>query len=132
MHEMFARNLAAIFGLIGVLSAWPVLASGDAANGEKIFRKCGNCHTIVLDVHGLGPSLVGVVGNRPGQAPGFQYSNGMTTFAESGAVWDDATLDVFLTKPRRLVKGTRMAFRGLKKDQDRADVIAYLKQLQSR
>ncbi len=130
MRQGAARGLAAFVGLIGALGGWPAMAGGDAVKGEKIFQKCGACHTSVPGVHGLGPSLVGVVGNRPGQAPGFRYSKGMVAFAESGAVWNAATLDAFLTRPRRLVKGTKMAFPGLKKDQDRADVIAYLEQLQ--
>ena len=132
MKEGVAWSVAALVGLIGMLGAGPTMAGGDAAKGEKVFQKCGACHTSVPGVHGFGPSLVGVVGNRPGQAAGFRYSKGMVAFAESGAVWDETTLDVFLTRPRRLVKGTRMAFPGLKKEQDRADVIAYLEQLQAK
>ena len=130
MREVITRRLAAIVGLIGIGVAWPAMAGGDAAKGEKVFQKCGACHTSVPGIHGLGPSLAGVVGNRPGQSSGYRYSKGMTAFAETGAVWDEATLDTFLAKPRRVVKGTRMAFPGLKNDEDRADLIAYLEQLQ--
>ena len=73
----------------------------------------------------MGPSLHGVFGRTAGTEEGFKYSDAMK---ESGIVWSEETLDVYLTKPKDMVPGTRMAFPGLKDEQDRADIIAYLKE----
>ncbi|NCW66550.1 MAG: cytochrome c family protein, partial [Rhodobacteraceae bacterium] len=70
-----------------------------------------------------GPSLYGVVGRAAGSIEGYKYSKAM---AGSGLVWDAETLDAYLTNPKKYLKGTKMAFAGLKKEKDRADVIAYL------
>lgn len=113
--------LAAGFFLLGSQAA---LAEGDAANGEKIFRKCHACHSIEAGKNKVGPSLHGVVGRTAGTEEGFRYSDAMKN---SGIVWDEQTLNTFLTKPKALVPGTRMSFPGLKDEQDRLDVIAYLK-----
>ncbi len=104
------------------------LAAGDAASGKKVFKKCKQCHTLEVGKTKIGPSLAGVVGRRPGTVEGFKYSQAMIDFGAAGNVWDEATLDVYLTKPRNLVKKTKMAFPGLKKESDRADLIAYLAQ----
>jgi len=99
-------------------------AAGDAANGEKIFAKCKACHTVEAGKNKIGPSLAGVVGRKAGTAEGFNYSDAMKN---SGLTWDEATLDTYLTGPKKLVPGTKMAFPGLPNEQDRLDVIAYLK-----
>lgn len=104
------------------------LAAGDAAKGEKIFRKCRQCHTVEPEKVKIGPSLAGVVGRRPGSVEGFGYSNDMIQFGAAGNVWSTDTLDVYLTKPRGLIKKTKMVFPGLRKEEDRADLIAYLAQ----
>lgn len=102
---------------------------GDPVNGEKIFYKCGACHATARGVNTIGPSLWGVVGSRPGQAPGFGYSTGMRKFAAEGAVWDETTLDEFIRRPPRLVRGTTMPFSGIRDPKDRRDLIAYLRRL---
>lgn len=103
-------------------------ADGDAVKGKKVFKKCKACHTVDKDGKNLvGPNLFHIVGKKAAQREGFKYSSAM---AESGLTWDEATLDVYLTKPKALVPKTKMTFVGLKKDKQRADVIAYLKTLQ--
>lgn len=102
---------------------------GDPAKGEIVFYKCGSCHTTVRDVHAQGPSLVGVFGRSPANAPGYRYSGAMKSFAQSGALWDETTLDRFIQRPPRVVKGTTMPFSGVRDPQDRRDLIAYLQQL---
>ena len=104
-------------------------ADGDAVAGEAVFKKCAVCHTVESGKHKIGPGLLGVVGRTPGTADGFKLSSAMKSFGESGQVWDEATLDRYLTNPRAVVKGTRMAFPGLKDTADRDNVIAYLKSL---
>ena len=94
------------------------------AKGEKVYKKCKACHALEEDKHKVGPSLAGIVGKPAGAAEGYKYSKAM---AESGLVWDEATLDGYLEKPRSFLKGTKMSFAGLKKEDDRANLIAYLK-----
>ena len=112
------------------VAASPVIAfaqDGDVAEGEKVFRKCAACHTVEEAKNKVGPTLIGVIGRQPGTVGDFKYSKGMVEFGE-GKVWDDALLAEYLENPRKVVKGTRMAFAGLKKPEERANVIAYLKQ----
>lgn len=98
--------------------------SGDAANGEKIFAQCKACHVAEPGVNRVGPSLHGVVGRKSGSVAGFNYSKANK---ESGVTWNEDVLFTYLEAPQKFMPGTRMAFAGLKKPQDRADVIAYLK-----
>lgn len=120
-----ARNLFARSGEQKVASR----TAGDPANGEKVFYKCGACHTTVPGVNAQGPSLVGVFGSRPAQAPGFGYSSAMREFAASGIIWNAETLDQFIRRPGRYVRGTSMPFSGIRDPKDRRDLIAYLSSL---
>ena len=107
------------------LSATPALASGDVAAGEKVFKKCKACHVVDAEKHKTGPHLVNIMGRAAGSADGYKkYSDAMKS---SGIVWNEETLDGYLEKPKAYLKGTRMAFAGLRKEKDRANVIAYLK-----
>jgi cytochrome c len=107
--------------------AGPALADGDAAAGEKVFNKCKACHTVEAGKNKVGPSLHAIIGRQPAAVEGFKYSGAMQEFG-AGHVWDEATLSSYLESPKDVVKGTKMAFVGLKKEDDREDVIAYLKQ----
>ena len=106
-----------------VLLAAPVVA-GDAARGEKVFRRCKACHYMDKEKNKTGPHLVDIIGRAAGAVEGYQYSKAM---AGSGLVWDDTTMAGFLTKPEKYLNGTKMKFVGLRKSSDIADVIAYLK-----
>ena len=117
---------AATLGFVLAASAAPAFAAGDAANGAKVFKKCKACHVVDSAKNKVGPSLQGVGGRVPGTVGGFKYSSAMTGFGGTGAVWDAATLNTFLTKPKSLVPRTKMSFPGLKSQSDRDDVIAYL------
>lgn len=100
-------------------------AAGDAAAGKKVFKKCKACHVVEKEQNRTGPHLVNLFGRTAGTVEGYKkYSKAMKN---SGIVWDEVTLDAYLTAPKKYLKGTRMAFAGLKKEADRADVIAYLK-----
>lgn len=103
-------------------------ADGDAAKGEKVFKKCAACHAVGPDAKNkVGPELNGIVGRSWGVVEGFKYSKGLLEMAD-GKVWDEETLEVYLKKPKDLIPKTKMSFAGLKKDDDRANVIAYLAQ----
>jgi len=107
----------------------PLLASADPAKGEAVFKKCAACHTNdASSGNKVGPGLWNVV-NRPVAAhEGFKYSGAMTEFAQGGSVvWDYEHLSNFLAAPKKYIKGTAMGFAGLKKIEERADLIAYLR-----
>ena len=100
------------------------LAAADAVRGEKVFRKCVACHTVEQGGRRkTGPNLWGIVGAPVGAREGFRYSKAMLAF---GGTWTLDRLDAYLAKPRGFVKGGSMSFAGLKREQDRADVIAFL------
>lgn len=101
--------------------------TGDAAKGEKAFRKCKACHMVGEDAKNkVGPVLNGVLGRQMGTGADFNYSAAMVEMGEAGEVWSPDNLDVFLTKPKDFLKKTKMAFAGLRKDAERENVIAYL------
>lgn len=100
-----------------------LLASADVAKGEKVFGKCKACHKLEDGANGTGPHLFAVVG-RPVAAVGeFNYSAALTTL---GGDWTPEALSGFLANPKKYAAGTKMSFGGLKKDTDRANLIAYL------
>jgi cytochrome c len=105
----------------------PLLASADAAAGEVVFKKCASCHTIDSGgANKVGPNLYGVVGRGMGTHEGFNYSAGMKEFA-AGKTWDYESLSQFITKPKAYIKGTSMGFAGVAKPDERANLIAYLR-----
>lgn len=100
--------------------------AADPVHGKQVFAKCAACHSVGQNARrGIGPELNGVIGRKAGTAPGYRYSAAMR---RSGLTWDAETLSRFLQSPSKVVPGTRMAFPGLSKPEDRADVIAYLAQ----
>lgn len=120
---MTSRFLIAATALIAVPAA-AQMPVGNAAAGEKTFVQCKTCHVVDKGVNRVGPSLWGVVGRKSGTVPGYKYS---AANLKSGAVWTEATLFKYLEAPMKFMPGTKMAFGGLKKPEDRANVIAYLK-----
>ena len=106
-----------------------LLASANIENGQKVAKKCAACHT--FDQGGankVGPALYDIVNRAMGGVGGFGYSSALTAFGE-GKVWDYESLNGFLWKPKKYMKGTAMGFAGIKKAQDRADLVAYLRSL---
>jgi cytochrome c len=117
----FISQLVLIFSL--TLFRAPALAE-DVAKGEKVFKRCKACHYADKEKNKTGPYLVDVIGRKAGSIDGYKYSKAMR---ESQLVWDDATLTAYLKAPKKFLKGTKMAFAGLKKEADIKNVIAYLK-----
>lgn len=100
---------------------------GDVEAGEKVFRKCQACHMVGPDAKTrVGPVLNGIVGRDAATYEGFKYSDAMQKAAADGLVWTPEELGAFLEKPKDYIKGTKMTFAGLRKEEERRDVIAYL------
>jgi len=115
-----------------ILATTPALGfaqdvEGDAEAGEKVFRKCKACHAVGEGAENkIGPVLNGVVGRDVASNPDFKYSDALTEIGGAGTAWTPEELSAFLEKPRDYAKGTKMAFAGLRKEDDRMNVIAYL------
>jgi cytochrome c len=107
------------------LATAPSRADGDADKGKKVFAKCMACHTLEAGKNKVGPSLHGIIGRKSGSIEGFSYSDAMKN---ANLTWDEETLDKYLAAPKKEVPGNKMAFPGLPKEDDRKNVIAYLKQ----
>lgn len=102
------------------------------AKGENVYKKCKACHAVGPDAkHKVGPHQNDLFGRVAGTIDGFKFSKAMIAAGEAGLVWTDESLAAFLGKPKSYVKKTKMSFSGLKKDEDIAAVIAYLKTFDS-
>lgn len=128
-----SRFPKAVLAGIGALVASLVPAAAqdaahDATMGEKVFARCKACHAVGEDAkHRVGPHLNDLFGRAAGSLGDFKYSPAMAKAGEGGLVWDEQTLAEFVAKPKDLVKGTKMAFAGLKKEDEIANLTAYLK-----
>jgi cytochrome c len=119
-------NLIAVALTISTLAHGTAFAA-DASSGEKIFKsQCSICHSNQPGRNATGPSLFGVVGRQTGRVDGFHYSEANV---KSHLTWDPPTLDKYLASPKAVVPGTIMPYPGLKDDEKRADLIAYLQTL---
>ena len=103
-----------------------LMAMGDIAVGEKVFKKCAACHSIIKGgKNNIGPALWNVVGRKTGAITDYKYSKALASFDKE---WTFEELNGYLIKPAKWIKGTKMAFAGLRKEKDRASVIKYLNQ----
>ncbi len=120
-------RLLTLVASVGMAGGAAAQETGDAAAGEKIFRKCMACHTIEDGAaNRVGPNLHNVVGRVAGSVAGFAYSDAVVTAGTNGLIWTPEELSTFLEDPKTHLPGIKMTFAGLKKAQDRADVVAYL------
>ncbi len=105
----------------------PLLAEGDPAQGEVLYRPCRACHMIGDGaVHRVGPHLNGIIDRVIGAVPGYDFSDDLVNAGADGRVWDADALDRFMAGPRDYFPRTRMVFRGVRDEQDRLDLIAYM------
>jgi len=103
-----------------------LMAMGDLATGEKVFKKCAACHSIIKGgKNNIGPALYNVVGRKVGAVDEYKYSKALSAY---GKEWTFEELNGYLIKPAKWIKGTKMAFAGLRKEKDRASVILFLNQ----
>ncbi len=103
-----------------------LMALGDIATGEKVFKKCAACHSIIKGgKNNIGPALYNVVGRKVGSISDYKYSKALSGYEKE---WSIEELNGYLIKPAKWIKGTKMAFAGLRKEKDRASVIKYLNQ----
>jgi cytochrome c len=108
---------------ISAAAAGQACADGDPVKGEKVFLKCKACHEIATDRNKVGPTLQGVLGRKAGSVGGFKYSEAMLN---SQVVWDAETIADYVEKPKEFIAGNKMAFAGLKKEDDIEDLIAFI------
>ncbi|HDZ75245.1 MAG TPA: cytochrome c family protein, partial [Aurantimonas coralicida] len=122
----FPKLLLATGAIVGFLAS-PALGAGDADAGKKVFNKCRACHAVGEGAaNKIGPQLNELFGRAAGGLADYKYSPAMMKAGEDGVVWGEATLLDFLADPKGFVSGTKMGFAGLKKEDDRDNVIAYL------
>ena len=98
--------------------------AADKEKGKRVYNICKACHALKAGKNKIGPTLHGIMGRKAGTVAKFKYSNAMKN---SGLTWDEETLRKYLTKPRKFLKGTRMSFGGIKRDNDMDNLIAFLK-----
>lgn len=118
---------APAFAQAAATGAAPSFSSlrGNPAAGERVFAQCRACHVTDKGVNRVGPSLHGIVGRKSGSVPGFRYSKANQS---ANIVWTEENLFKYLENPRQFIPGTTMAFAGIRNPQQRADLIAYLRQ----
>lgn len=101
---------------------------GNAAEGEKLWRECARCHSLGDGAKNrVGPQLNGIFGRRAGSEEGFNYSNGLTRMGKDGLVWEFDLLDRYVENPKAFASDTRMAYKGMKDETDRANLLAFLR-----
>lgn len=123
------RQIALLRAAMLLAGSGSAPAANDAENGEKIFRNWAACHGVEPDKKNLESSPYGIIGRTAGTADGYNFSRAMAAYGQSGIAWAADTLDTYLQAPRKVVPGTKMSFPGLRRGQERSDVIAYLQGL---
>ncbi|SIO04971.1 sulfide dehydrogenase (flavocytochrome c), cytochrome c subunit [Rhodovulum sp. ES.010] len=134
MREVLVLGLALALGGAGQAQAQGSAAPiGDAERGAEIWVFCSGCHEIGRDAElGIGPPLTGIFGRRAASVEDFPYSKSMRRMGNDGLVWTLRTLDAYIAHPTALVSGTRMSFDGLEDPQERADLLAFLRDFSDR
>ena len=135
-----AMSALAAAGLLSVTVAANAWADGDAEKGKRVFNKCKSCHELTAEKNKIETAevrrlelgvqeLVGILGRKSGSVAGFKYSSAMQN---ANIVWDEKTIDTYITDPKKFVPGNKMVLAPIKDEGQRADLIAYLKQQQKK
>lgn len=119
-------RIAGIVAAIVILSPMAAMAQ-DAEAGKKVFNRCKACHDVETGKNKVGPHLDGIIGRTAGSLPDFAYSDAMKEAGAKGIVWDEANITAYMTDVKGFIPNNKMAFAGLKKPEDIANLIAYLK-----
>ena len=120
----FIKSFLILAGLITLILIFSIAYAADPVKGRKVFKKCVACHSLQEGKNKMGPPLNNLLGRKAGSVDGYKYSKAMKN---SGVIWDEESLDKFLTKPRKFIPKTKMSFRGIKKKSLRDDLISFLK-----
>lgn len=118
----------ALLPVLLLATAAPAFAD-DAEAGAKVFNKCKACHAADEEKNKVGPHLVGIIDRPVASVEGFKYSDAMKALGEAGDVWSVEALTEYLRAPKKVVPGTKMAFAGLRKEEDEENLIAYFESL---
>ena len=130
MRPMFKKSVGVTVLVLSLFSDAASALEGDAKSGADLFKNCRACHEVGPDAKTkLGPVLNGIVGRKAGSIEGFSYSPANKKAGEDGWVWTEENLMKYLANPREAMPGNRMAYAGMADEQDRGDIIAYLKTL---
>lgn len=121
------RAMITLLALLAVPAAAQAQTAGDAAKGEKVFAKCKACHVADAETNRVGPHLKGVIGRNVASVADYKYSPAMLEFGKANPVWTDELFIKYIEDPKAMVPKTKMVFPGLKKEDERADLLAYLK-----
>jgi cytochrome c len=124
VEQVSTSSISSTEAVEKVIDIAALMALGDVTSGEKIFKKCAACHSINKGgKHKIGPALYNVVGRKVGGVEDYKYSKALAAYEKD---WTFEELNGFLIKPAKHIKGTKMAYAGLRKEADRASVIKYL------
>ena len=118
------KYILIIIGMIIIILTVSIANTADTVKGKKVFKKCVACHSLEEGKNKIGPPLNNLLGRKAGSVKGYKYSKAMKN---SGVVWNEESLDKFLTKPRKFIPKTKMSFRGIKKKSLRDDLISFFK-----
>lgn len=128
MKSKYCFAIAVVVALSGFSA--PAFADGDAKRGEALFKRvCRACHTVEGDQNRVGPYLAGVWERPVASAKGYHYTKAMRAYGDELGKWNEAAMEAFLMNPRKTVKGTRMAYAGIREPGPASDLAAYLKSL---
>ena len=126
VEQVASSSISEVKSIDDQIDISALLAMGEVSHGEKVFKKCAACHSIVKDgKNNIGPALYNVVGRKVGIISDYKYSKALSGYNKE---WTFEELNGYLIKPAKWIKGTKMAFAGLRKEKDRASVIKYLNQ----